>query len=168
MRDTSLRTSKARVSHPFQKRNTRQASGENSTERSKTLSTYEYLADKILDSGVDKCSCVVSLGGGVVNNIAGFLASSIYRGLTLVHFSTTLMGQVDAAIDFKQAVNHSCGKNLLGCYYPAERIILDPACLRSQSDRHLRNGLAEALKHGMVWERGVFLFAVFGQRFGVQ
>mmetsp|Transcript_8853 Transcript_8853/g.31187 ORF Transcript_8853/g.31187 Transcript_8853/m.31187 type:complete len:494 (+) Transcript_8853:120-1601(+) len=126
------------------------ASGENSTEGFKTLDTFAALTDQILAAGVDKRTCIVSVGGGVINNICGFIAGSIYRGVTLIHFSTTMMGQVDAAIDFKQALNHSCGKNLIGCYYPATRIVLDPECLATQSKRHLRNGLAEALKHGIV------------------
>ncbi|KAJ8598139.1 hypothetical protein CTAYLR_007404 [Chrysophaeum taylorii] len=149
------------------------ASGENSTEMHKSLTTFSNLADQILAGGVDKRSCIVSLGGGVVNNICGYLASSIYRGLALVHVSTTFMGQVDAAIDFKQAVNHcanriqsrtaplvwgllfffttaGCGKNLLGSYYPAATVVLDPSLLTTQSTRHRRNGLAEAAKHGMV------------------
>jgi 3-dehydroquinate synthase len=133
-------------------------SGEDSTEQTKTLATFSSLADEIIERGVDKNSCVISVGGGVTNNICGFLASSVYRGITLVHFSTTMMGQVDAAIDFKQAVNHHCGKNLLGAYYPAARIVLDPACLSTQTPRHLRNGLAEALKHGMVHSTDLLSF----------
>ena len=137
-------------------------SGETSTEEIKTLSTLSKLADMILDAGVDKRSCIVSVGGGVVNNICGYLAGSIYRGITLVHFSTTFMGQVDAAIDFKQAVNHGCGKNLLGCYYPASKILLDPTVLLTQSKRHRLNGLAEALKHGMVHSTDLLEFIVNG------
>ena len=125
-------------------------SGESSTEPSKDVQTYLRLVDAIIRHGVDKHSCIISVGGGVVNNICGFLAGCIYRGISLVHFSTTMMGMVDAAIDFKQAVNHCCGKNLLGCYYPATKIVLDPACLSTLSTRHVRNGIAESLKHGMV------------------
>ena len=72
------------------------------------------------------------------------------------------MGQVDAAIDFKQAVNHCCGKNLLGCYHPAAKIVLDPTVLLSQSRRHRLNGLAEALKHGIVHSTELLDFIVNG------
>jgi len=136
------------------------SSGETSTEGAKDLETFSKLADQILKKGVDKRSAIISVGGGVVNNICGFLAGSIYRGITLCHFSTTFMGQVDAAIDFKQAVNHCCGKNLLGCYYPATKIILDPKVLLTQSKRHRLNGLAEALKHGMVHSTDLIKYIV--------
>eukprot|EP00633_Aureoumbra_lagunensis_P002909 CAMPEP_0197285586 /NCGR_PEP_ID=MMETSP0890-20130614/918_1 /TAXON_ID=44058 ORGANISM="Aureoumbra lagunensis, Strain CCMP1510" /NCGR_SAMPLE_ID=MMETSP0890 /ASSEMBLY_ACC=CAM_ASM_000533 /LENGTH=510 /DNA_ID=CAMNT_0042753245 /DNA_START=67 /DNA_END=1600 /DNA_ORIENTATION=+ len=135
-------------------------SGETSTEETKTLQTFSKLADQVLQSGVDKRSCIISVGGGVVNNICGYLAGSIYRGISLIHFSTTFMGQVDAAIDFKQAVNHCCGKNLLGCYYPATKIVLDPSVLLTQSTRHRLNGLAESLKHAMVHSTDLLDFIV--------
>jgi 3-dehydroquinate synthase len=123
--------------------------GDASTERSKTTEVFHRLADDILERGITKNSCIISLGGGVVNNICGFLAGSLYRGIHLVHIATTMMAMVDAAIDFKQAVNHCRGKNLLGCYYPAEVIIIDPEVLLTQSVRAIRNGLAESLKHGV-------------------
>lgn len=137
-------------------------SGETSTEESKSIEIFVDLVDKVIESGVDKRSCIVSLGGGVVNNICGYMAASIYRGISLVHISTSFMGQVDAAIDFKQAINHCCGKNLLGAYYPATKIILDPTVLLTQSIRHRRNGLAEALKHGMVHSTDLLNYIVHG------
>ncbi|EDQ84638.1 uncharacterized protein MONBRDRAFT_30054 [Monosiga brevicollis MX1] len=124
--------------------------GEPSCERHKTLDVFSRCVDQILERGIDKKTAIISLGGGVVNNIAGFISATLYRGITLVHFSTTTMGQVDAAIDFKQAVNHHMGKNLLGAYHPASRIILDPEVLVSQSKRHILNGLAESIKHAFT------------------
>lgn len=124
--------------------------GEASGERFKTLKVFSECVDQILERGIDKRSAIISLGGGVVNNIAGFIAASLYRGVTLVHFSTTTMGQVDAAIDFKQAVNHHKGKNLLGAYHPAARIILDPELLVSLSRRHILNGISESIKHAIT------------------
>ncbi|KAA8492247.1 2-deoxy-scyllo-inosose synthase [Porphyridium purpureum] len=125
-------------------------SGESSAEMHKSLSTLSWMIDSILDSGIDKHSCIVSLGGGVVNNLCGFLASSLYRGISLVHITTTMMGQADAAIDFKQAVNHPRGKNLVGSYYPACKVVCDPATLTTLSDRHLLNGLSECIKHAIT------------------
>ncbi|EGD75515.1 3-dehydroquinate synthase [Salpingoeca rosetta] len=124
--------------------------GESSAERHKTLKVFSDCVDQILERGIDKRSAIISLGGGVVNNIAGFIAASLYRGITLVHFSTTTMGQVDAAIDFKQAVNHHKGKNLLGAYHPATTIILDPELLQTLSRRHLLNGISESIKHAIT------------------
>lgn len=145
LREGGLKVSKIVVSA-----DTCDETGESSAERHKTMAVFNSCVDQILDVGIDKCSAIISLGGGVVNNICGFLAASLYRGITLVHFSTTMMGQVDAAIDFKQAVNHHHGKNLLGAYHPASRIILDPTTLLSLSKRHMLNGLSEAIKHAIT------------------
>eukprot|EP00980_Cylindrotheca_fusiformis_P008747 scaffold1869_cov122-Cylindrotheca_fusiformis.AAC.9 len=120
-------------------------SGNPSAERHKTLAVFSNCVNKILDSGISKNSAIISLGGGVVNNLCGFLASSLYRGITLVHITTSMMGMTDAAIDFKQAVNHQLGKNLLGSYYPATNIIIDPEVLETLSKRHILNGIAEGM-----------------------
>jgi 3-dehydroquinate synthase len=124
-------------------------SGESSGEKHKTLDTFSKTADAVLANGIDKHTCIVSLGGGCVNNLCGFLASALYRGIWLVHMPTTMMAQADAAIDFKQAVNHPLGKNLLGAYYPASSIICDVMVLKSLSSRHLLNGISECVKHAM-------------------
>lgn len=124
--------------------------GESSAESHKTLAVFAGLVDQILARGLDKKSCVISLGGGVVNNLCGFIAGTLYRGITLVHIPTTMMAQCDAAIDFKQAVNHPRGKNLIGCYHPAQVIACDPTVLTRQSRRHLLNGLSECIKHAIT------------------
>lgn len=125
-------------------------SGETSTEHFKTVESLMRCSDLILERGITKHSAIVSLGGGVVNNLAGVLAGMLYRGITLVHLPTTTMSAFDAALDFKQAINHSLGKNLLGCYYPATTIAIDPDALSTLSERHSLNGVAEALKHGLT------------------
>lgn len=122
-------------------------SGEASVEPYKTTDVLHDCVDTILKKGISKHTCIISVGGGVVNNMCGVLASMLYRGISLVHFTTTTMGMLDAALDFKQAVNHQCGKNLLGCYYAASKVIIDPECVSSLSTRHVQNGIAEALKH---------------------
>lgn len=127
--------------------------GETSCETYKTLRIFEKCCDQILGNGISKNSCIISLGGGVVNNLCGFIASCLYRGISLVHLTTTMMGMTDAAIDFKQAVNHSLGKNLIGSYYPANTIVIDTTCLEHLSKRHILNGIAEALKHAIAQSR---------------
>lgn len=118
-------------------------------EGSKSFKWYAALVEKALDYGFDKHSVIFSLGGGVVNNLAGFLASTLYRGIGLVHFPTSLLAQVDAAIDFKQAINFDHGKNLIGSYYPASKIVVDPLVLRTLDIRLIRDGLAESIKHAI-------------------
>jgi 3-dehydroquinate synthase len=122
-------------------------------EGAKSISEYSRLADEIFSYGMNKHSHIVSLGGGVVNNIAGFLASTLYRGINLIHFPTTTMAQVDAAIDFKQAINSIKGKNLLGSYYPASAIAIDPNVLKTLSFRHINNGFAESIKHALTQDK---------------
>eukprot|EP00961_Rhodomonas_salina_P170540 2298722-Rhodomonas_salina.1 len=126
------------------------------------MENFQMLTDKILRNGITKNSCIISLGGGVVNNICGFLASALYRGVPMIHITTTCMGMLDAAIDFKQAVNHCCGKNLLGAYYPASQIIIDPTVLVTQSERAVRNGIAEAIKHGLCHSPDLLNFILEG------
>ncbi len=119
-------------------------------ESSKNTTDYVQLADEIFSYGMDKHSIIISLGGGVINNMAGFLASTLYRGIGLMHIPTTTMAQFDAAVDFKQAVNSPKGKNLLGSYYPALIIAIDPNVLLTLEDRHIFNGLCESIKHALT------------------
>ncbi|MFH1354357.1 MAG: 2-deoxy-scyllo-inosose synthase [bacterium] len=123
-------------------------------EKSKSLRVFENLSSDIIGAGMDKNSYIIGLGGGVVNNIAGFLASTLYRGVNLIQIPTSLLAQVDAAIDFKQAINGPGGKNHIGSYYPAEKIIIDPEVLCTLSHRQLKNGLAESIKHALTQDWG--------------
>ncbi len=116
----------------------------------KNLFEYGRVADEIFSKKIDKRSFLFSLGGGVINNITGFLASTLYRGIGLIHIPTSTMAQVDAALDFKQAVNSSYGKNLLGSYYPARSILIDPEMLQTLDDRHIVNGISESIKHALA------------------
>ena len=125
-------------------------------ESSKNISVYSDVADQIFSYGIDKHSIIISLGGGVINNLAGVLASTLYRGIELMHISTSSMSQVDAALDFKQAINSRMGKNLIGSYHPASKIVIDPEVLLTLDDRHLRNGIAESLKHALT-QSGTFV-----------
>ena len=127
-------------------------------EGSKSFHWYSQLVEKALDNSFDKYSVVFSLGGGVVNNLAGFLASTLYRGIGLIHFPTSLLAQVDAAIDFKQAINFDHGKNLIGSYYPATKIIVDPLVLQTLDIRLIRDGLAESIKHALCQDTNFLSF----------
>merc|ERR1711871_145021 len=99
-------------------------------EDAKTLEVYAELADRVLTVGIDKLSILISLGGGAVANVCGFIASTLHRGIGLIHFPTTLLAQCDAAISHKQAVNAPHGKNLVGSYYAPIRIVVDPDVLQ--------------------------------------
>ncbi len=127
-------------------------------DKSKSFKIYKYLADTIISSGVNKNSYVIGFGGGVINNISGFLASTIYRGIGLIHIPTTLLAQADAAIDFKQAINSSFGKNHLGSYYAASKIFIDPSFLQTLPGRQIKNGLAEVIKHALTQDKKLLRF----------
>lgn len=119
-------------------------------ERAKTLENFGWLTETVLSAGIDERSLLISLGGGVVCNVAGFAAATLYRGIGLIHVPTTLMAQCDAAISHKQALNGARGKNLVGAYYAPRQIVIDVEFLDTLSDRLLRDGLAEALKHALA------------------
>ena len=128
----------------------------NPGEKAKSFKIYEQISQKILRSGIAKDSFIIGFGGGVVNNIAGFLASTLYRGIGLIQIPTTLLAQADAAIDFKQAINSRIGKNHMGSYYPASTILVDPSLLKTLPIRHVRNGLAESIKHAITQDEKLF------------
>jgi len=118
-------------------------------EGSKSFKWYSQLVEGALDYNFDKYSVIFSLGGGVVNNLAGFLSATLYRGIGLVHIPTSLLAQVDAAVSFKQAINYDHGKNLIGSFHAASKIVIDPLALRTLDIRFIRDGLAESIKHAL-------------------
>ena len=118
-------------------------------EESKTLTNYTRLVEHVLAEGIDERSVLISLGGGAVCNVCGFLASTLYRGIGLVHVPTTLMAQCDAAISHKQGVNGERGKNLVGAYYPPIDIAVDVEVLATLEDWLIPDGLSEVVKHAL-------------------
>ena len=127
-------------------------------ERHKTLATVERLAEKFLDHGADRRSVALALGGGVVGDVTGFLASIYMRGLECVQIPTTLVAQVDAAIGGKTGVNLRAGKNLLGSFHQPRGVLVDPAVLATLPEREYRSGLYEALKCGVIRSPRLFEF----------
>jgi 3-dehydroquinate synthase len=119
-------------------------------ESAKTFAVYERLANEILVRGIDRGTSLIGVGGGSVLNLVGFLAATLHRGVGLVQVPTTLLAQIDAAIDFKQAINGSNGKNQIGAYYAASVIVVDPTVLGTLPGRQMRSGVAEAVKHGLT------------------
>lgn len=118
-------------------------------EDSKTLANYARLVEEVLARGIDERSILISLGGGAVCNVCGFLASTLYRGIGLIHVPTTLMAQCDAAISHKQGVNGARGKNMVGAYYAPIAICVDVEVLSTLEDWLIPDGLAEVVKHAL-------------------
>jgi 3-dehydroquinate synthase len=126
-------------------------------EPAKRLSTVERLADKLVRLGADRKAVVVALGGGMVGDVSGLLASLYMRGVELVQIPTTVLAQVDASIGGKTGVNLVAGKNLLGTFYHPRVVLIDPAVLKTLPDREFRAGLYEALKCGVIGNVELFL-----------
>ncbi|MEM1114942.1 MAG: 3-dehydroquinate synthase [Bacteroidota bacterium] len=119
-------------------------------EASKHLDRLGDLYDWALGLEIDRGTPVVALGGGVVGDLAGFLAATLLRGLPLVQVPTTVIAQVDSAIGGKTGVNHAAGKNLIGAFHQPRLVLADPATLATLAERDFRSGLAEAVKHALI------------------
>ncbi len=125
-------------------------------ERSKRLTTLESLAEKLVKHGADRGTTLIALGGGVVCDVTGFMASIYMRGVDVIHVPTTVLAQVDAAIGGKTGVNLISGKNLLGTFHQPRTVLIDPAVLESLPSREYRAGLYESLKCGIIGDPGLF------------
>ena len=119
-------------------------------EASKNLGTIETLANEMVQAGHDRTSFVVALGGGVVGDMAGFLASIYYRGIPFVQIPTSVMAQVDSSVGGKTAVDIDSGKNLIGAFHQPRLVLIDPATLTTLSPRLIREGMAEMVKHAAI------------------
>jgi 3-dehydroquinate synthase len=126
-------------------------------ETAKKLTTIETLAERLVRLGADRKAVLIALGGGVVGDVTGLLASLYMRGIDLVQIPTTVLAQVDASVGGKTGVNLGAGKNLLGTYHHPRVVLIDPEVLRTLSDRAYRSGLYEALKCGIIGDLDLFL-----------
>jgi len=126
-------------------------------EPAKRLATVEALAEKLSRLGADRKAVIIALGGGVVGDVSGLLASLYMRGVELVQVPTTVLAQVDASIGGKTAVNLVAGKNLLGTFYHPRVVLIDPNVLKTLPDREFRAGLYEAIKCGVIGNIDLFL-----------
>ncbi len=126
-------------------------------EPAKRLDTVEALAEKLAKLGADRKAVIIALGGGVVGDVAGLLASLYMRGIDFVQIPTTVLAQVDASIGGKTGVNLIAGKNLVGTFHHPRVVLIDPAVLKTLPDREFRAGLYEALKCGIIGNVELFL-----------
>lgn len=119
-------------------------------ERTKVLASAARLYDWLAENRAERTDAIVALGGGVVGDVAGFVAATFLRGMPLVQVPTTVLAQIDSSIGGKVAVNHPLGKNLIGAFYPARLIVGDTDTLRTLPPRLLADGWAEAIKCAMI------------------
>ncbi|MAF59741.1 MAG: iron-containing alcohol dehydrogenase [Candidatus Pacebacteria bacterium] len=125
-------------------------------ENAKSINSYVKLSEEILNKGIDKKSTIISIGGGSVKDMGGFLASTLYRGIGFISIPTTILSQADAAIALKQGVNGGDGKNLIGSWYAPLKIIVDPATILKLDERWVSDGLAECIKQGFAYDKKLY------------
>ncbi|MEM1515641.1 MAG: 3-dehydroquinate synthase [Candidatus Bathyarchaeia archaeon] len=125
-------------------------------EESKNLGTVSYLASELLKNGINRKSAIIALGGGVVGDLTGFVASIFMRGIPYIQVPTTITAQVDSSIGGKTGVDTAEGKNLLGAFHQPKRVYIDPSLLKTLSRREFISGLAEVVKYGVIYDRSLF------------
>lgn len=119
-------------------------------EQHKRMATAESIFDTLIEQCFDRKTTIVALGGGVVGDIAGFVAACYQRGVPYIQAPTTLLSQVDSSVGGKTAVNHPKGKNMIGVFYQPQCVIADTDTLDTLPDRELKAGLAEIIKYGFI------------------
>jgi 3-dehydroquinate synthase len=127
-------------------------------EAAKKIATVERICRQLVRAGADRRAVLVAAGGGVVGDVAGFVAAAYLRGVRLVHVPTTLVAQVDSAIGGKTGVNLPEGKNLVGAFYPPRLVLADPDVLATLPAAEFRSGLYEVIKYGVIADPTLFSF----------
>lgn len=125
-------------------------------EASKVRATWAGLTDRLLAAGIGRDGCVVALGGGVVGDLAGFVAATYLRGIPLVQLPTSLVAMIDASVGGKVGVDVLAGKNLVGAFHPPRVVAADLTTLSTLAESERARGLVEALKHGAILDAGYF------------
>jgi 3-dehydroquinate synthase len=125
-------------------------------EEFKNLNTVSFLWKSFLEHGLDRKSSVIAFGGGVIGDMAGFVASTYMRGIHWVGIPTTLLSMVDASLGGKTGIDLPEGKNLVGSFYPPKLVLADPQLLMTLPERELMSGLAEVIKHGIISDPELF------------
>lgn len=127
-------------------------------ENSKSLSVAETLYTRAIKLGLDRKSPIFALGGGVVGDLAGFIAATYMRGVPFVQLPTSLLAQVDSSVGGKVAVNHALGKNLIGAFYQPKAVFMDLNLLATLPKREIYTGLGEIIKYGIIYDKDFFQY----------
>ena len=127
-------------------------------ERSKTPGTVRRIYDALIEMRMDRAGAIVALGGGVIGDMAGFAAATYMRGVDFYQVPTTLLAQVDASVGGKTGVDLPRGKNLVGAFHQPRAVLIDTLTLNTLPMRELRSGLAEIVKHGIIYDQEFYGF----------
>lgn len=126
-----------------------------SGEASKSFQNYYDIQSFALEKGLDRKSIILALGGGVVGDLAGFVAATYMRGIPYIQIPTTLLAH-DSSVGGKVAINHPLGKNMIGAFHQPEAVIYDIETLQSLPEHEWRSGFAEVMKHALIWDRDFY------------
>ena len=129
-----------------------------SGEMSKNLENAEKLYTCAIESAMDRKSVIMAVGGGVVGDLAGFVASTFLRGINFIQVPTTLLAQVDSSVGGKTAINHKLGKNLIGAFYQPKAVFIDVETLKTLPQKEIRAGLGEIVKYGVIADADFFSY----------
>lgn len=124
-------------------------------EKAKSLKVYNRVINNLLDVGIKRNSLILSIGGGVVGDLAGFVSATLFRGIKYIQIPTTLLSQVDSSVGSKTGINHPKGKNLIGSFYDPSLVIIDPLFLNTLNKREYNNGIAEVIKCGLIKDKTI-------------
>lgn len=127
-------------------------------EETKSFNTLPSVYNELLDFKITRSDLIITLGGGVVGDLGGFVASTFLRGIAFVQMPTSLLAQVDSSVGGKVAVDLEKGKNLVGSFYHPKLVLIDPNVLKTLSDRFFKDGMAEVIKYGCIKDREFFYF----------
>ena len=122
----------------------------------KTLESLNLIFTALLQDNHGRDTTIIALGGGVIGDVAGFVAASYQRGVRLIQMPTTLLSQVDSSVGGKTAVNHELGKNMIGAFYQPSMVIIDTLTLNTLPKREVNAGLAEVIKYGAILDYEFF------------
>ncbi|MDD3712274.1 MAG: 3-dehydroquinate synthase [Candidatus Izemoplasmatales bacterium] len=125
-------------------------------EKSKSLFEYERIINSLIDKGMTKNYSIIALGGGVTGDLAGFIASTIFRGIDYIQIPTTLLSQIDSSVGGKVGINLPKAKNSLGSIYPPKMVLIDPSTLKYLPSREFNNGVAEMIKYGLIYSPDIY------------
>ncbi len=122
----------------------------------KSLDSARLLYDIAFENNLDRSCAIIALGGGVIGDLAGFVAATYMRGIPFIQVPTTLLAQVDSSVGGKVAVNHPKGKNIIGAFYQPKMVFADTGTLSTLAQREVRGGMAEVIKYGIIWDPAFF------------
>lgn len=125
-------------------------------ESSKSLNVAANIYDQLSNNRISRKDCIIALGGGVVGDLAGFIASTYLRGIDFIQIPTTLLAQVDSSVGGKVGINTSMGKNLVGSFYQPKAVYIDYGTLDTLAFREIKSGMAEVIKYACIYDYDFF------------